>query len=118
MEEALELALGSDLLQRAVFPDVGIAADMVEHSVRQDEEAAIDPSALVGRLFLKTEDDRALDAEATEPAWRTPGGDRRHPAVRRVEPSQFPDVHVGQTVAIGHQEIRLVLAIVTDQQKR
>src|SRR3546814_20526990 len=88
MEEALELALGSDLLQRAVFPDVGIAADMVEHSVRQDEEAAIDPSALVGRLFLQTEDARAPDAEATEPAWGAPGGDRTNPAVRRSARSE------------------------------
>src|SRR6185312_2586727 len=64
------LAITGQCLQRIALPDGGVALDVVEHAVLQDEKAAVDPGAIAGRLFLEPGDPVVLDVDGTKSAWR------------------------------------------------
>ena len=64
MHEGAQLVAARQLLHRLALPDGLVARDQIADRRRQQEEAAIDPAAVVVRLLLEIDDPVALDRSA------------------------------------------------------
>src|SRR6185312_15575035 len=105
------LAITGQCLQRIALPDGGIALDVVEHAVLQDEKAAVYPRAIARGLFLEAGDPVVLDVDGTEAARWLHRAHRGESGTSPVKGQLGRDVDVGETVAVGEAE-RLAIQII------
>ena len=66
MEEGVDLAFGDEGFDGLALEHLGVVGDGVDDFGREDEEAAVDPAAFVGGLFLEGVDLGVLEAEGAE----------------------------------------------------
>ena len=70
----------------------------------QNEEPAVHPCTVTGRLLLEARDPRAVDEDRTVAARWLDGGQRRHPSVGAMKRNQTRDVEVGHAITVSKTE--------------
>ena len=99
-----ELAGFGEQPERRQFPRGLISFNPVDHSGRQDEEAAIDPAPVADWLLHEAVDDVPVQIDHAVAAGRLYSGDGRGAAVAAMKCDECADVDVGKAVAIGEAE--------------
>src|SRR5258708_20159261 len=104
MKESLNLALCDESFDRFAFEHLRIVGDRIDRFRIENEEATVDPPALVSGLFLKGVDLSILQAQRSETRKRLHAGQRNELLVALVERDRSRDVHIGDTVSVSHAE--------------
>ena len=104
VEEGVDLAFRDERFDGFALEHLEIVGDGVDGFGFEDEEAAVDPAALVGGFFLEGVDLGVFEAESAEAGDGLDAGEGDELAVVFVELDGFGDVDVSDTVAIGHAE--------------
>ncbi len=85
VEEGVDLASGDEGFDGFAFEHLEVVGDGVDGLGLEDEEAAVDPAALVGGFFLEGVDLGVLEAEGAEAGDGLDAGEGDELAVLLVE---------------------------------
>src|SRR6266550_1470401 len=114
MEEGLDLALCDEGLDRFAFEHLRIVGDGINRFSIENEEAAVDPAALVAGLFLKGVDLSVLQSQRSETRKGLHTGQRNEFVVVLVKRNRSRNVDIGNAVTIGHAEGLIAVQVLRD----
>src|SRR5260370_18922810 len=104
MKEGLDLALCNESFDRLAFEHLRIVGDRIDRLWIENEEAAVDPPALVAGLLLEGVDLSVLQSQRSETRKRLHTGQRNQLVVALVKRNRSRNVDIGDAVSISHAE--------------
>src|SRR4029077_12205963 len=114
MEEGLDLALRDKSFDRFAFEHLQIVGDCIDRLWIENEEAAVDPPALVAGLFLERIDLSVLQTQRSKTRKGLHACQRNEFVMALVKCNRSRNVDIGDTVSISHAEGLIAVQILRD----